>query len=280
MISIIIPAHNEGAVIARTLRTMLEDAAPGEFDIVVVCNGCTDDTAAQASLFAPAVRVVETEIPGKTNALNLGDESVASFPRFYIDADVLITANSLRCLAQRLEDGHVLAVAPKASPDLTGCSWAVRAFYEVRSLLPSADEGIGGSGVYALSAVGRSRFGAFPGVIADDGFVRIQFQPQERATLTAVTSTIFPARNLRDLLAVKTRSHYGSFELAQRFPSLWMRRGQSNNRTLLHLFANPRLWTRLAVYCFVMTSARRRARQRLQHGAMRWDRDQSSRIAA
>jgi glycosyltransferase involved in cell wall biosynthesis len=280
MISIIIPAHNESAVIARTLQFMLKDAAPGEFELIVVCNGCTDETAAEARRFVPAVRVIETETPGKTNALNLGDHAAGFFPRIYLDADVLIAADTLRQLAQRLDAGDVLAVAPKAHPDLTGCSRAVRAFYAVRALLPSAEEGIGGSGVYALSRAGRSRFDLFPGVIADDGFVRIQFQPYERATLAQVTSTIFPPRTLRELIAIKTRSHYGSFELAHRFPSLWTRRGQSNNRALLRLFAQPRLWIKLAVYCFVMTCARRRARQRLNRGPMPWERDHSSRIAA
>ncbi|MGA8273701.1 MAG: glycosyltransferase, partial [Candidatus Sulfotelmatobacter sp.] len=86
MVSIIIPAHNEGAVIARTLKAMTDGAQPAELDIIVVCNGCSDDTAAVARRFSPAVRVLETAIAGKTNALNLGDEAARSFPRVYVDA--------------------------------------------------------------------------------------------------------------------------------------------------------------------------------------------------
>lgn len=279
MISVIIPAHNESTVIARTLRTMLTGAAPREFDVVVVCNGCSDDTADVARRFAPAVRVVETEIAGKIHALNLGDQATETFPRIYVDADVLISADALRELARRLEAGDVFAVAPRAVPELAGCSRAVRAFYAIRDLLPSADEGIGGSGVYALSQAGRSRFGAFPDVMADDGFVRIQFQPHERATLPGVRSCIFPPRTVGELIAVKTRSHYGSFELARRFPAEWMQRGQSNHDTLLRLFADPRLWSGLGVYLFVMASARYRARQQLRRGSVRWERDHSSRLA-
>jgi glycosyltransferase involved in cell wall biosynthesis len=279
MISVVIPAHNEAAVMARSLRTMLEGAEPGEFEVVVVCNGCTDDTAARARSFAPDVRVLETEIAGKTHALNLGDQAASAFPRIYVDADVLITADALRELARRLEGGRVLAVAPKARPELTGCSRAVRAFYAVRALLPSAEEGIGGSGVYAVSAAGRKCFGGFPDVIADDGFVRIQFHPHERATLSEVESVVFPPRTLRELIAVKTRSHHGSFELAHRFPAQWMRRGPTNHSKLLRLFSDPRLWTSLIVYCFVMVSARRRARQDVRRGLKRWERDCSSRLA-
>ncbi len=75
MISVIIPAHDEGSVIARTLEAMTNGAAPGELDVIVVCNGCTDDTAAVARRFGPPVRVIETDIAGKSHALNLGDQN-------------------------------------------------------------------------------------------------------------------------------------------------------------------------------------------------------------
>ena len=39
--AIIIPAHNEAAVIVRTLTALHQDAMPGEFSVTVVCNGCT-----------------------------------------------------------------------------------------------------------------------------------------------------------------------------------------------------------------------------------------------
>src|SRR5206468_9477454 len=84
--SVVIPAHNEAAVIGRLLTAILADAGPDEFEIVVVPNGCTDDTAAVASSFG--VRVVETEVASKVAALRLGDASVKSFPRIYVDADV------------------------------------------------------------------------------------------------------------------------------------------------------------------------------------------------
>ena len=65
MISIVVPARNEGLVIARTLRAMTTGAAPGEIDVIVVCNGCTDDTADIARSFGPPVRVIETEVGSK-----------------------------------------------------------------------------------------------------------------------------------------------------------------------------------------------------------------------
>ena len=101
MISVIVPAHNEHSVISRTLKTMTARAIPGELDVIVVCNGCTDDTAAVAGSFGPPVRVIETGLAGKTLALNLGDKAATFFPRIYADADVHITIETMRTLANR-----------------------------------------------------------------------------------------------------------------------------------------------------------------------------------
>src|SRR5262245_12787443 len=114
MISIVVPARNESLVIARTLGEWIN--SPGfdqdEIDVVVVCNGCTDDTADIARGFGPAVRVIESDVASKAHALNLGDQASRFFPRIYIDADVVITLAALRALAGRLDRGDVLAVAP------------------------------------------------------------------------------------------------------------------------------------------------------------------------
>ena len=55
--SVVIPAHDEAQVIGRTLRGVLDRTAAGRLEVVVVCNGCTDDTAEVARRFA-GVRVI------------------------------------------------------------------------------------------------------------------------------------------------------------------------------------------------------------------------------
>ena len=60
--SVIVPAHDEAAVIARCLGALLEEVAPGTLDVVVACNGCTDATAAVAREWAPLVRVLELPV--------------------------------------------------------------------------------------------------------------------------------------------------------------------------------------------------------------------------
>jgi len=280
MISVVIPAHNEGSVIARTLRSILEGARPKELEIIAVCNGCTDDTAAVASSFGSPVRVIETPVAGKANALNLGDQAAVGFPRFYIDADVVVRIDAIRELARSLEDEQLLAVAPTGRYNLKGCPWPVRAFYATRSHLPSAKEGIGGSGVYALSQEGRSRFGQFPAVTADDGYVRLQFRREERKTLSGAFSTVFAPRTLKSLIAQKTRAHYGSYELQSLFPALWQNQGESNHKTLLRLFIQPQLWLSLVVYSLVNTLARHQARRRFGNNHFHWEQDRTSRSVA
>lgn len=277
MISIIVPAHNESTVIARTLHTWLGSDVDEEMELVVVCNGCTDDTANIVRKFGPAVRLVETDVASKTYALNLGDQIARSFPRIYVDADIVITPDSIRALSVRLKRGDILAVAPTPELDLTGCSWLVRLYFSVRDRLPSARQGFGGSGVYALSESGRKRFAQFPNVIADDTFVRLQFMPHERETLTTIRSKVFPARTIRQLITVRTRAHAGTSEVIRRFPELSSNRGETNKRTLIGLFANPLLWPGLAIFCYVNIVARFRAMTRFRARTAVWERDESSR---
>ena len=277
MISVIIPAHNEAAVIARGLTALTSGAAMGELDVVVVCNCCDDDTAAIARDFGHSVRTIETSKKGKSHALNLGDQAARSFPRVYVDADVVCPLSTLRALSDCLREERFLAAAPLPNLDLSRCSWPVRAYYDVRSRLPSSFEGIGGSGVYALSKAGHDRFGSFPDLIADDGFVRVQFLPNERVTLRDVKSTVFAPRDLRDLLAIRTRARYGTVELVRRYPRCIQHIGTGNDKALMRLLRKPSVWPGVAIYIYVNMIARTRAQTALWRGGLAWQRDSTSR---
>lgn len=275
MISIVIPAHNEEAVIGRTLATF---GGRHDLEVIVVCNGCQDQTAAVARGCGTNVRVVETDVASKVHALNLGDSVAQGWPRFYVDADVQISADAILRMASVLESGRALAVAPRFGMDLRRSNWFVRAFYAVNGLLPTSREGIGGSGVYGLSEAGRRRFGEFPKLTADDGFVRVQFRPEERMTVDDCVSVVTAPRTLKELIRIKTRSHYGTMELRRAFPDLWQNRGATNGGTLRRLAVRPWWWPKLAVYLFVKAVVRWRARRQMAAGgAPRWERDETSR---
>jgi glycosyltransferase involved in cell wall biosynthesis len=279
-ISIVIPAHDEETVLARCLDAILTGAQPGEFDVVVVPNGCKDRTAEVARGYGDRVRVVETPVPSKTNALNLGDAAARGFPRFYVDADVVLPITSVRRIAASLADPATPAAAPAMSVDLSGSSWPVRAFYAVWTRLPYVHEGMIGVGVYALSEAGRRRFDRFPDIIADDGFVRLYFVASERARVDAAPVRVVAPARLSDLIKVKARSRLGLRELALKFPDLVAReraaKGYGGAGRVIAV--RPWLWPHAIVYLWVNLSARRRAaRQFANRAAYVWERDASSR---
>lgn len=179
MTSIVIPAHNEAQVIGRLLDSLVADSADGETDIVVVCNGCTDDTARIASARGPHVRVVEIPTPSKHAALRAGDDHARGFPRIYVDADVVITGADVRALVEPLNDdtSDILATAPERQIPLTGCGWRVRAYYRVWQRLPAVREGLFGRGVIAVSKAGHARIAALPPLMADDLAASLAFAP-------------------------------------------------------------------------------------------------------
>ena len=278
MISVIIPAHNEAAVIGRCLDALTKSAGHDEIEIVVVCNGCSDRTAEVAREFEDNVRVVETPVASKVHALNLGDAAARCFPRFYLDADVVVTGTDLRRMATELDSGNAPAIAPLPKFDVDGCSWFVRAYYDIHQRLPAYLEGIGGSGVYGLSETGRRRFDRFPEVTADDGFVRLQFAVHERRTLQECRSTVVAPGNLRELIAIKARSYSGTMELQRRYPQLFAANlGKANKAALRGLMIRPWLWPQLGAYTWVKLMARRRARKTRADGRRLWERDESSR---
>jgi hypothetical protein len=92
-------------------------------------------------------------------------------------------------------------------------------------------------------------------------------------------STVFAPRTISKLIAVRTRAHYGTFELARRFPELWINKGNGNILTLIELLKAPGLWPGCFIYCYVNLFARYWARIRLRTGTFVWERDDTSRGA-
>ncbi|MCY0937040.1 glycosyltransferase [Streptomyces sp. H34-S4] len=284
MTSIVIPAHNEGRVIGRLLDALLTEA-PGP-DIVVVCNGCTDDTAAVAGARGPRVRVVEIPTPSKHTALRVGDEHARGFPRLYVDADVVVGAADVRALAEALATSPaLLAAAPGRDIPLAGCAWPVRAYYRVWQLLPTVREGLFGRGVIAVSEPGHARLAALPPLMADDLAASLAFAPGERRVVESARVVVLPPRTWGDLIKRRVRAATSSAEL-ERFqagrasgpeasvPSA--RTGTGDLRALLR--AQPRLLPGVAVFVVAALAARRGARRAIRTGDFStWLRDESSR---
>ncbi len=205
----IIPAHNEAAVIARTLAPLAPVAATRQLEVIVACNGCTDDTAAIARGF-DGVTVLELGQSSKAAALNAGDAAASQWPRLYLDADVEISPGTVRAVFTALNSGHVLAARPEARFDLQDAHPLIRSYYRTKLRLPSARGGLWGAGVYGLSREGRQRFQQFPGLTADDLFVDRLFEPAEKAVLDVAPVVVRPPRTPKDQVAVLHRVYRGN----------------------------------------------------------------------
>ena len=275
MLSLIIPAHNEETVIARGLRAIIAGAQPGELEVIVACNGCTDRTAEIARGFGPPVCVIEIPQASKVAALNAADELATGFPRFYVDADVVLDLASIRVMARVLERGDALLAAPALRMDLSQTTWPVRAYYRVWTSLPY-NQVMVGTGAYGLSRAGRARFGRFPDLVADDGFVRFSFSPAERVRVDEAVSWVDPPRSLSGLIRIKTRTRVGFYQ--HRRTGRDRRGGDPKplGQMLRMWLTHPSLWPALPCYAAVTLIVRlRAARQFRATVPVRWERDDS-----
>jgi hypothetical protein len=275
-ISVVVPAYNEAHSIGRCLAAMTRGARPGELQVIVVCNGCTDQTASIARHACPGAEVVELSRRSKTDALNAGDDIATHFPRFYVDADIEVSIETLRATAAALDDDRVLCAAPRVRFELRDRSWAIRKFYETWEQMPYLNDQMVGTGIYALSARGRSRFGRFPALTADDQFVLQRFSAAERRSVRDVSFTVFPPSTLPDLVKVRRRAYRGARELA-RSSSPGTHDPGRRAGTAIALARDPARVPGLIVYLMVMLAAKALA-LRDDQGA--WERDESSRVSA
>lgn len=273
--SVVVPAHDEAEVIQRCLQAFLPWSGPRVAQVVVVANGCTDDTADRASQ-VPGVHVVELPVGNKRAALNAGDAVVQAMPRVYLDADIVLSSEALAALVAVLDTGRAIAAAPVPRFVVDGRPWLVRAFYRTYEALPYVRDGLVGLGVVGLSAAGRARFGDFPDAIADDLFVQRLFAPSERVVVREHSFDVQTPRSLRSLVAVRTRTAQGNAQLAETAPgagNFALTTGGTVRALAAHVVRDPRRLPAAVVYAGVTVAARRRATRTDQV----WHRDATTR---
>lgn len=276
-VAVVIPAHDESAGIGRLLAALLVAPAgvqrPAE--IVVVANGCTDDTADRAREFGPEVTVLETDRASKAFALELGDARCVRFPRAYVDADVVLDARSLSALAEALESDGVHAAGPRRRFRFEHSSWAVRAYYHAWQALPATRTGLWGRGVVVVDELGHERLATLPHVMSDDLAMSLLFAADERVVVEEAVAVITAPRTMSALVRRRTRSVAGNAELE----TLGMNRSTQRTtradllRTLVH---SPSTAPGLVLVVLVGLLARGRAARAAAGGqGPTWGRDDS-----
>ena len=97
-ISVIIPAYNAAATLPQTL-TALRDATPPPFEIIVVNDGSTDETAPIAESFGVRIVSFANNI-GAAAAKNRGAEIARGDILFFTDSDILVPPTIFQAFEQ------------------------------------------------------------------------------------------------------------------------------------------------------------------------------------
>ncbi|GAA2621705.1 glycosyltransferase [Dactylosporangium fulvum] len=110
-VSVIVPAYNEAANIAATVRSLVANDYPG-IEVVVVDDGSTDGTAdIVRRLGLPSVRVIRQPNAGKPAALNTGIAAARGDLLVLVDGDTVFEPDAVGQLVQPFADPDVGAVS-------------------------------------------------------------------------------------------------------------------------------------------------------------------------
>ena len=275
--TVIIPAHNEASVIGRCLESIYNSIKPGEFEVIVVCNGCTDDTAKVVATCFPLVKLLETPVASKVDALNYADTEARYFPRIFLDADLSVSADSLRALISPLQDNKALASCGRMEIDASRSNVAVKAFYRVWQYNSYFEQGKFG-GLFSVSERGHARITPFPHVVNDDELVRRKFCATDRAYVESCSFKMTAPLTLDGLIKIRLRAIRGTVQLEKM--------GYANSdgtslkrfsKFMARVIRKPSAWLSLPVYLLLSGYIRCKGLLTRTKGSDSWERDETSR---
>lgn len=283
--SVIIPACNEEAVIARCLAAILAgQPADSEMEIIVAVNGSHDRTAELVRGAAPHAQVIEMERASKALAIERAFRLCRYPVRLVVDADVTSSYHALAATAGILVEPGVMAASPAIRIDTSRSSPLVRAYYKVWQSLPYATQRLVGGGVYGLSEAGYRRLGALPDIIGDDLYVRTRFSFEERRSVAEdasgqpVYTIIHPPRTAIDLIRTEARRKRGKRQVDHDFPTA--ESGTINGgAALIQSLKRGLPWWDVTIYASVKLLAAALYHWNRLSGQRGWSRDLSSRMA-
>jgi glycosyltransferase involved in cell wall biosynthesis len=282
-LTLVIPAHEEAAVLPDLLASLARQDHDGPVQLVVAANACTDRTVEVATAWARPLRargfdleVVTTDRPSKAVALNSGDAVARFGHRVYVDADVRLSANALSRIAAAF-DASVLFCSPRLV--VRAASPAARVYARVWPELPYVRGDVIGAGVYAAHERGRARWDAFPDIIADDKFARLHFALAERRLLEDCSFEVFLPVGVAELVAVRSRWIRANAQLRQEFPELAARDRPRLEGAMAWLAGEPQLWPYVPGFLALYAGAEVRAQAGRLRRQDRWERATRSREA-
>jgi len=238
-VSVVIPAYNEAAGIAATIRSMVRSRYRGRIEIIVVDDGSSDGTAAIArNLRIPYVRVISQANSGKPGALNRGIAEARSDILVLVDGDTIFRSDTLDRLIAPLAASEVGAVSGNTKVGnrrgfLGGWQHLEyvmgfnldRRLFDLLGTIPTVPGAIGAFRRAALAAVG----GVSADTLAEDTDLtmalcrspwRVVYAPDAIAWTEAPSS-------LRQLWRQRYRWSYGTMQAMWKHRRAVIERGQS-----------------------------------------------------
>ncbi len=230
-VSVLVPAYNEAAGIARAVRTLAGSQYRGELEVLVVDDGSTDDTARIVeALGLERVRLLRQANAGKAAALNRGIAASRHDIIVTVDGDTVFEPESLALLVQRFREPHVGAISGNTKignrQGLLGRWQHIeyvmgfnldRRAYEVIGSTPTVPGAIGAFRRQALADIG----GVSGATLAEDTDITLDigragwhvvYEQRARAWTEA-------PRTVRALYRQRSRWAYGTIQ------SMWKHRG-------------------------------------------------------
>ncbi len=231
-LSVIIAARNEEGYITACLDAVLaQDMTAGAVEVIVSANACTDTTVATARAKSAdyeerdwQLTVLDLPDGGKIGALNAADAAASGAIHIYLDADVICSPALFGQLRDALSADRPLygtGTLEVAKAE----TWVTRAYASIWTQLPFVKGGAVGAGLFAVNAAGRKHWDAFPDIISDDTYVRMQFSPDERIEVPA-TYRWPMVEGFSNLVRVRRRQDAGVHELHERYPEIIANEGK------------------------------------------------------
>jgi biofilm PGA synthesis N-glycosyltransferase PgaC len=117
LVSVIVPAYNEGKVVGNCVESILASEYPN-FEVILIDDGSSDDTLATMKVFEADERVQVISKPngGKAAALNVGIDAARGEILFFVDADGIFTRSTIREMLNAFTSEKVGAVCGNDAP--------------------------------------------------------------------------------------------------------------------------------------------------------------------
>jgi GT2 family glycosyltransferase len=129
--SVIIPSHNRSALLRRVLDALcVQEFPPGQFEVIVVADGCRDDTMTMLSSYGAPFSLVSltAEGVGPAQARNIGAAQAAGPLLVFLDDDVVPERQFLRAHsnAHSLNPGSAVIGPYPPYPNPSSCLFRLR----------------------------------------------------------------------------------------------------------------------------------------------------------